>query len=164
MDRVEKEATVRVLLTVARADGVVDDDERRTLGVVAAAIGVPGPVDRTVDLEAELVRVRSPEARELLVTAAHAMANIDGRCTPEEYAILARIHEVVWYDGMPDIEAAEREWATRMSDVRDIMSRATAQFLHAVAALGDAPSVSYEALVQELDGKKRAALGRALGA
>jgi tellurite resistance protein len=162
MKRSEKEASLRVLLAVARADGVVDPEERRTLGVVAAQVGIPDPSDGPIDLEAELARLVSPEARERVVSAAHAMANVDGRCSPQEHAVLQRIHAVLGGDGTPDLPVAQREWASRMGTARQGIDRATAEFLRAVASLGDASNVAYRQLVEELDEKKRGALRKAM--
>jgi tellurite resistance protein len=163
MQPAEKEACLRILLAIARADGVVDEEEERTLAVVAAEVGLSGPSDATLDVDAELARVRSPEARELLVRAAHAMANVDGTCAPEELALLRKIH-AAFGAAAPPVEVAEQQWASRMVDARESLARATAQFLRAVSSLGDAPGASYERLVQELDASKRAALGRAMRA
>jgi len=164
MERSERDACLRVLLAVARADGVVDEEERRTLAVVAAEVGESAPSDAHIDLEAELAKLHSSEARARVLSAAHAIAAVDGRCSPEEYAVLQRIHAALGGDAVPDIEVASREWASRMGDARDGIDRATSEFLHAVASLGDASNQAYEGLVQELDGKKRAALRRALDA
>jgi len=161
MERSEKEASLRVLLAVARADGVVDPEERRTLAVLASEVGVADPSSGAIDLDAELARLRSPEARQRVLDAAHAMANVDGRCSPEEYAVLERIHAALGA-GKPGIEVAEREWASRMKGARQGIDQATAEFLHAVAALGESSNVAYTRLVQELDEKKRGALRKAI--
>jgi tellurite resistance protein len=163
MQSTEKEACLRVLLAVARADGVVDEEEERTLAVVADQVGLSGPSGAVLDVDAELARLRSPDARQLVVRAAHAMANVDGVCAPQELALLRKIH-AAFGEAAPDLEMAEQQWASRMSDAREGLARATSTFLRAVASLGDAPGASYERLVQELDASKRAALGRALHA
>src|ERR1019366_2995158 len=99
--------------------------------------GSSSSLDGAIDLEAELAKLRSPEARKFALTAAHAVANVDGQCSAEEYALLRRIHAALAIDAAPDIEVVGREWAAKMGDAREEIARATTEFLHEVARLGD---------------------------
>lgn len=163
-ERAERDASMRVLMAIAQADGRMDEEESRTLGVLAEEVGAATPPNTPVDLDAELAKIRSAEARERVANAAHAIASIDGRCSPREHAVLERIHAAFGRGGEPEIALAEEEWGSRMAGARAAIDRATAEFLHAVAALGDAPNLAYEELVNELNAKKRAALKEAVDA
>lgn len=102
----EKEALacLRVLVAVARADGTVHNDERKSLAAALESLELPGGVTvesllaEKPDVEAQLAQVTSAEAREQLYRSAYFMAYADGACTKEEQAILDRIAEVTGVD------------------------------------------------------------------
>jgi tellurite resistance protein len=90
-------ACLNVLIAVAKADGKVKADERKSLA--AAISGFELPPDTSVeallaadiDVAAELAKVASSEAKEQVYRSAHFLANADGSSAPEEQALLARI-------------------------------------------------------------------------
>jgi uncharacterized protein (DUF697 family)/uncharacterized tellurite resistance protein B-like protein len=102
----EKEALacLRILVAIARADGTVHNDERKSLSAALESLELPGGM--TVDsllaekpnVEEQLAQVTSPEAREQLYRSAYFMAHADGACSKEEQAILDRIGEVTGVD------------------------------------------------------------------
>src|SRR5688500_9161080 len=102
----EKEALacLRILVAIARADGTIHNDERKSLSAALESLELPGgmTVEKLLaekpDVEAELAQVTSDEAREQLYRSAYFMAHADGACTKEEQAILDRIAEVTGAD------------------------------------------------------------------
>lgn len=102
----EKEALacLRILVAIARADGTVHNDERKSLSAALESLELPGGM--TVDsllaekpnVEEQLAQVTSPEAREQLYRSAYFMAHADGSCSKEEQALLDRIGEATGVD------------------------------------------------------------------
>lgn len=92
---------LRVLVAVARADGSVHHDERRSLAAALEGFQLPGGVTvdallaEAVDVAAELAKVESEAAREQLFRSAYFMAYADGACTNEEQALLDVIAETL---------------------------------------------------------------------
>ncbi|HVJ94747.1 MAG TPA: DUF533 domain-containing protein [Labilithrix sp.] len=90
-------ACLKVLVAVAKADGRIRPDERKSL---AAAIGgFQLPADTSVEellsaeleIDVELAKITSAEAKEQVYRSAHFLVNADGTSAPEEHALLARI-------------------------------------------------------------------------
>lgn len=102
----EKEALacLRVLVAIARADGSVHNDERKSLAAALESLELPGGVTvdsllaEKPDLEAQLAQVTSTDAREQLYRSAYFMAYADGTCTKEEQEMLDRIADVTGAD------------------------------------------------------------------
>jgi uncharacterized protein (DUF697 family)/uncharacterized tellurite resistance protein B-like protein len=102
----EKEALacLRILVAIARADGTVHNDERKSLSAALESLELPGgmTVDTLLaeqpDVEVELAQVTSDEAREQLYRSAYFMAHADGTCSKQEQVILDRIAEVTGVD------------------------------------------------------------------
>jgi uncharacterized protein (DUF697 family)/uncharacterized tellurite resistance protein B-like protein len=104
-------AALRVLVAMARADGVLHDKQRETLETVLADWTPPEGValDKTlvlgtlwnesVDLDAVLSTFETKEAREHVYGAAHAIAVVDGECSPEEQALLDRLRRAFSISG-----------------------------------------------------------------
>jgi len=152
----EARAVLRVLHAVAAADGAVDEEERRTLDVVGEQAGIEPGREQVVDVDAELRRITTPAAQTLTVRAALAISAIDGRCAPEEHALIARIHAA--FGSKPGTEAliaAEEKWLSRMGAARTAIARATDDFLHALARHGAAEPSVYDRLLSELERRKR---------
>jgi uncharacterized protein (DUF697 family)/uncharacterized tellurite resistance protein B-like protein len=93
---IEAIASLKILAAVARADGTVHNDERKSLAAALEILDLekPIPVDellaseKAIDVGAELARLESPEAREQIYRSAFFMAYADGSCTKDEQAIL----------------------------------------------------------------------------
>lgn len=88
-------ASLKILAAIARADGSVHNDERRSLAAALDNLELPAPVkieellaDTSIDVASELAKLESPEAREQIYRSAFFMAHADGTCTKEEQAIL----------------------------------------------------------------------------
>lgn len=89
-------ASLKVLAAMARADGAIHNDERKSLAAALESLELEKPIpveellgsDRAIDVSAELARLESPEAREQIYRSAFFMAYADGSCTREEQALL----------------------------------------------------------------------------
>lgn len=101
-DQRELIAGLRILSLVARADGVVDDEERvaiehtlRTLRDLGNTEGLPATVDELFEqeyhIEVEEEFLRSDEARQRVHDSAFMVARADGEASPAEMAILERL-------------------------------------------------------------------------
>lgn len=92
----EAVASLRILAAIARADGSVHNDERKSLAAALESLELDKPIAvddllggaEGIDVSAELARLQSPEAREQIYRSAFFMAYADGSCTKEEQAIL----------------------------------------------------------------------------
>ena len=160
----EARAVLRVLLAVAAADGSIDDEELQTLAIVGDQMGAKPDSARAIDVDAELRSILTPPARDLTVRAALAIAAVDGVCTPEEHALLERIDAAFGRKSSREIlVGSEQQWLARMGDAREALARATDDFLHALARRsGSTDAAVYDALLSQLDDRKRKALGAAL--
>jgi tellurite resistance protein len=156
----EAGASLRVLVAVAKADGKIDSDERRLLSLMGAAASIE---HETIDVEAELAKLESTSAKHLTLRAAVTVADVDGHCSPAEHALLEKIHRALGAGDELPLEAIEEEEIDVIRPVRGELERATANFLHEITARGEKLTQSaYEALVADLDKKKKAILGKAL--
>jgi uncharacterized protein (DUF697 family)/tellurite resistance protein len=90
-------ASLRILVAVARADGTIHNDERKSLAAALESLELPGGMTvekllaEEVDVTAQLRELKSPEAREQIYRSAYFMAYADGSCTKEEEALLAQV-------------------------------------------------------------------------
>ncbi|HTJ83384.1 MAG TPA: hypothetical protein VL400_16810 [Polyangiaceae bacterium] len=96
LSREERLASLRILVEVARADGVLLPVEERAIERELASIGAPGVTLATLfskpfDLKDELARLGSESARRALFESAYALARSDGQCTAAEERLLADI-------------------------------------------------------------------------
>lgn len=100
LDEDEALACLKILVALAKADGKIDSDEKRSIAAAISSLDLPvgitvdGLLAETIDVDAELAKVRSLAAREQLYRSAHFMANADGRTAPEERALLDQIDAV----------------------------------------------------------------------
>jgi len=164
MDRTEARACLKLLLAVAHADGEVSSDEARIIalhdpdGDTSLAAGA-------IDIEREAAAIRSEEAKARTFDAAVALADVDGRCTPAEHAILERIRVALGVTDAPGLARAEREWAERLAGPRADLARADAEFLKSLARARTESGLSddtYRALVDELRHTRQEILREAL--
>jgi uncharacterized tellurite resistance protein B-like protein len=93
----EAVACLKVLVALMKADGKIAPSERASLeGAIAGfelggAISVDSLLDAEIDLDAELARITTPDARAQTYRSASFMVNADGRKVPAEVAMLERI-------------------------------------------------------------------------
>lgn len=93
-------ACFRLLIAMAIADGKLQADERKSLEAAIHRFDVPGVggmddlLRMKIDVDAELAKIASGEAKEQLYRSAHFVANADGVSAPEERALLAKIEAV----------------------------------------------------------------------
>jgi tellurite resistance protein len=167
MESTESRACLRILLAVARADGHVDQEEARALevlGELAYGSAAPRKTD-AVDLEAEIAAVRSPGARRTTFEAAVALAELDGKCTPEEHRLLERLQRAFALDTDLELGADEAKWSSTLREPRKRLATAESEFLRTVAdlqAAGDLSEPRYEQLVAGLRARRAAVLEGAL--
>jgi uncharacterized protein (DUF697 family)/tellurite resistance protein len=153
----EAVAILKILAAIARADGTLHEDERRSLSGAIEALELRGvSADQLLaegaDVAAQLAALESPEAREQVYRSACFMAYADGACSPEEQAILDRIEAAVGVS--PDLKATmagyfaprrESWYEARAQAVLDPDKRAAAVKKHVLryaafsAALGAFP-------------------------
>lgn len=88
-------ASLRLLVAIAHADGTIHEDERRSLaaaaGTLELGIDVKAVLAEKVDLDEQLAKLESDEAKEQAFRSAYFMAHADGNCSAEEAALLDRI-------------------------------------------------------------------------
>ena len=93
----EAQAFLRILVAVARVDGSVHHDERKSLAAALESLELPGGIAidellaADVDVDAELAKLETPEAREQVYRSAFFMAHADGQYDPKEAVLLAKI-------------------------------------------------------------------------
>jgi uncharacterized protein (DUF697 family)/tellurite resistance protein len=96
---IEAVASLKILAAVARADGTIHNDERKSLAAALESLELEKPIpvdellgsDRAIDVSAEIAKLESPDAREQIYRSAFFMAWADGSCTKEEQALLELI-------------------------------------------------------------------------
>ncbi|MEN9206637.1 MAG: DUF533 domain-containing protein [Gloeomargarita sp. GMQP_bins_120] len=92
-------ACIKVLIFMARADGIFRAEEEEILLETCRNLDLPPDVSlldlvrQDIDLEAELAQITSPAAREQVYAAALAMACADRNRSVEEREVLARIKQ-----------------------------------------------------------------------
>lgn len=99
----ESIASLRLLVGIAKADGVLHDREREALestleGVELEGLDLAQLMSEDIDLDAQLGAIRSDEARRQAYASAYALANADGECSSEEEALLDRIRRTFGID------------------------------------------------------------------
>ncbi|WP_146647551.1 DUF533 domain-containing protein [Labilithrix luteola] len=93
-------ACLNVLVAMARADGKIDPAEKKSLAAAIASFDLPPSISadqllaEKVDVDAELAKIGTSDAREQIYRSAWFLAHADGRSVPEERAILDRIAAV----------------------------------------------------------------------
>jgi uncharacterized protein (DUF697 family) len=94
-------ASLRILVAIANADGMVHSDERRSLAAAMESLEltperlggttIEAILAEDVDVDAQLALLESDEAREQIYRSAYFMAHADGACTPDESVLLDKI-------------------------------------------------------------------------
>lgn len=105
-------ASLRLLVCMAKADGVLRDEERDSLRsalqVALQDFTLPDGLTletllaREDSLDDVIASIVSPEARDQAYASAYAMACADGDCSPEEAALLARLRREFQIDDTQD--------------------------------------------------------------
>jgi uncharacterized protein (DUF697 family)/uncharacterized tellurite resistance protein B-like protein len=126
----ESIASLRLLVAVAKADGVLREEERIALEAALRDYEPDGEhgVDPKLalglllgedpDLDAILGAIRTEDARTQVYGAAYAVANADGACSPEEAAVLDRVRRT-FAIGQEQQAYLERVFQPRTVVVRD---------------------------------------------
>lgn len=101
-------AGLRVLVSVAKADGVLRDEERALLEHAFHDVQLPDGIDlqwlldEPIDIEAVLKQLTTEQAREHAYAAAYALACADGECSPAERDLLIRVRDTLGIDSTQD--------------------------------------------------------------
>jgi tellurite resistance protein len=162
MNRDESEACLRILFTVAIADGRVSTDEERALAVLAGYDG-GADVPAVIDIPKEVLRIKSPAARRATFDAAVAIAEVDGRCSPEEHALLEQLRTALGIADAPPLDTAEHQWEEQLREPLQQLAREEVSFLHKLASDRDKLSEdTYAALVEDLRERRTRILAEAL--
>src|SRR6185503_12714221 len=99
MNEKETLASLKVLVCMAKADGVLHADERAALDDALKGAKLPGSVttqsllDGTYDVDALLRDITSQEGRDATFSSAFALAYADRHCDPAEQALLDKIEK-----------------------------------------------------------------------
>lgn len=151
----ERIASLRVLACVARADGKIHTTEELALEALSQdidAFSFRKALHEDADLDALLREIVSPELRMRTLTEAIALANIDGRCSPHELAMLEKIRDAFALGGELDLVADSELWKRKTARIRRALEAATAAYLHKVhdEPARDLSLDRYERLAAEL--------------
>lgn len=87
-------AGLRLLVAVAKADGVIRDEEKEAIAAALegqAELTLDAVLEAKFDLDEEIAAFGTIESREQAYRSAHALANADGECSPEEQQLLEKI-------------------------------------------------------------------------
>jgi uncharacterized protein (DUF697 family) len=99
MNEKETVASLKVLVCIAKADGVLHADERAVIDDALKGAKLPGAVtvqsllDGTYDIDALLNEITSQEGRDATFSSAFALAYADRHCDPAEQALLDKIEK-----------------------------------------------------------------------
>lgn len=108
ISREESIAGLRLLVCMAKADGVLHDKERAILEATFEDLELPPGLDlqwlldEPVALASVIAQITTPEAKDASYAAVYALACTDGDCSAEERALLERIREGLGIDPMQD--------------------------------------------------------------
>lgn len=158
----ERLASLRVLACIARADAKIHAAEELALEALSRdeeAFSYRSALREECELEKLLDQIVSPELRARTLTEAIALANIDGRCSPQELEMLTRIRDRFGFGTDIDLVADSDLWRRRTARIRRALDDATTAYLHKVhddAARPDFTVAHYERLVSELTRAKEA--------
>ena len=107
-------AGIKVLVALAQADGKIHEAERAAIenaidgSDLPAGATVGSLLDSTIDLEAELARITSEEAKQRTFDAASAIVFVDGETTDDERTLLARVAAALGFDTEEDKDRSQR--------------------------------------------------------
>jgi len=113
ISREESIAGLRLLVCMAKADGVLHAKERAILEATFEDLELPAGIDlqwlldEPSELAAVLKQIGSTEARDAAYAAVYALACTDGDCSDEERALLGRIREGLGIDETQDAHLAQ---------------------------------------------------------
>lgn len=157
----ERIASLRILACVARADAKVhaaEDLALEALGEGEAGFSFRKTLHEDADLDSLLREIVSAELKTRTLNEAIALANFDGRCSPQELAMLTKIRDAFGAGPEIDLVADSDLWRRRTAKIRGAFEAATAAYLHKVhdgAAHVELSVERYERLVAELSQAKR---------
>lgn len=99
MNEIEALASLKVLVCIAKADGVLATEERVVLDEAVRNAKLPGNLttqallDGNYDFDAVLKEITSQEAKDATFSSAFAMAYADRSCDPSEQVLLDKIEK-----------------------------------------------------------------------
>ncbi|MFO0635587.1 MAG: DUF533 domain-containing protein [Nannocystaceae bacterium] len=133
--REESIASLRLLVCMAKADGVLHERERALLQDSFGDTDLPDGIslqwllDEPVDVETVLAQLASDEAREHAYAAVYALACSDGDCSPPERDLLIRIRDTLEIDATQDAHLSRvflprHQQSSNVTPTLDAMARA----------------------------------------
>lgn len=108
ISREESVASLRLLVCMAKADGVLHERERSMLEATLAEVGLPDGItldwlfDEPVEASTVVAQLQSDEARESAYAAVYALACADGECSAPERTLLIEIRDALGIDQAQD--------------------------------------------------------------
>lgn len=108
MNEIEAMAGFRILLCMAKADGIIKPKEREALENALGSVVFPGELtlnqllEESIELDVQAALITSFEARLQTYNAARAIAFADGECSKEEQKLLKRLQEIFQIDTSED--------------------------------------------------------------
>lgn len=149
-------ASLRILAHVVRADARVRQEERLALDALGERDGGATAYELLHDkteLDALLAAVKTPEIQRRTLIEAIALANVDGKCAPEEHFLLTRIRDGFGLADGIDLVHDSAAWKRRSVKLRKALEDATTAYLHKVRSddqHGELTEGRYDKLVDEL--------------
>src|SRR5687768_8137439 len=107
-------AGIKVLVALAQADGKIHENERAAIENAIDGSDLPDGetvsalLASTIDLDAELARITSSEAKQRTFDAASAIVFVDGETTDDERTLLARVAGALGFDAGDDPDRSQR--------------------------------------------------------
>jgi uncharacterized protein (DUF697 family)/tellurite resistance protein len=105
---------IKVLVALAQADGTIHAHERAAIenaidgSDLPAGETVAALLESSIDLDAELARITTEDAKRRTFEAASAIVFVDGETTDDERTLLARIAKALGFDTGEDKDRSQR--------------------------------------------------------
>lgn len=160
-------ASLRILLAVARADGEIHQRERDAIDVLArTTFGADAPDIAThLDIEAECAKITDDKVKRLTFSGALVIADIDEQRSPEETAVIERIHKGLGLTGEAEGAILKTAHRARMGLLTMKLAEVQTEFFRELAQLSKSGSIdarAYERILDELDRRKTELLKNAV--
>jgi uncharacterized protein (DUF697 family)/tellurite resistance protein len=135
LSREESIASLRLLVCMAKADGVLHERERELLEASLGEVELPDGItlqwlfEEPTELGTLLSQLRSEEAKDEAYAAVYALACADGDCSPPERAMLVEIRDGLGIDAAQDDHLARlfipahQQAASTTTPMLDAMAR-----------------------------------------
>lgn len=171
-------AGIKVLVALAQADGTIHEKERAAIENAIDGSDLPegetvsALLEATIDLDAELARITSVEAKQRTFDAASAIVFVDGETTDDERSLLARVAQALGFDfDDPDRSQRFRRFTsavppsniTRVDDAKTRLAATNDEIAQAAAFSGALASSSLPIAAQSAVFTNNVRLARNIG-